>query len=156
MDEEPRHHYAPFSSVVVSTISSSTRVVEFEQGSPGLQHNIKGIGGGGGGTIKKRTRSLSSSSCEKDESTQQEIPKKKQKIKRPLLAYAYFEKEMRPLLKAQFPRLGGNVITQKIGQTWSYMAERDKQKYWLLERKGRAAYEEAMLEEREEKKTICS
>ncbi len=122
--------------------------------------------GSSGGTKRKR-RGNSPPQCEDNDlknlllhhvtippapAPKEENLRPSKKIKRPLVAYAHFEKSVRPLMKAEFPSVGGNVITQQIGLIWSYMSEGDKQKYRLLEQEGRAAYEEAMLAEQRKKK----
>jgi len=70
----------------------------------------------------------------------------KHKPKRPLSAYFYFEKEMRPKVKAEFPNLGGNDVTKRIALMWNQWSEKDKKYYLLLEAKGRQEYSQALLE----------
>lgn len=73
----------------------------------------------------------------------------KQKPKRPLSAYFYFAKEMRPKIKLQYPNLGGNDVTKEIGIMWSRLDLTQKQPYVYLEQEAKDEYDKAMEEWKE-------
>ncbi len=81
---------------------------------------------------------------------------KNKKIRRPLRAYEYFLKDVRPIIQAQLPNAEGNTITQRLSQIWSQIGENEKQKYRLLEKEGRAAFREAKEEEWKQRKNAAS
>lgn len=86
---------------------------------------------------------MSSSSSNSEDS----IPSKTgatSKPKRPLSAYFYFEKEMRPKIKSDFPTLGGNDVTKQIGILWRGLHEKEKLPYINYETEAKSTYDEAM------------
>jgi hypothetical protein len=86
---------------------------------------------------------MSSSSSNSEDS----IPHKTcalSKPKRPLSAYFYFEKEMRPKIKSDFPTLGGNDVTKEIAILWRGLHEKEKLPYINKEIEAKSTYDEAM------------
>lgn len=71
------------------------------------------------------------------------------KPKRPLSAYFYFEREMRPRIKSDFPTLGGNDVTKEIAALWRGLHEREKQRYISYEIEAKSTYDEAMIQWKE-------
>lgn len=91
---------------------------------------------------------MSSSSSNSEDS----IPSKTSatsKPKRPLSAYFYFEKEMRPKIKSDFPTLGGNDVTKKIAILWRGLHEKEKLPYINYETEAKSTYDEAMIQWKE-------
>jgi hypothetical protein len=66
------------------------------------------------------------------------------KPKRPLSAYFYYAKEMRPKIKSQYPTLGGNDVTKQIGFLWSQLDINERQPYIVHEARAKSAYDEAL------------
>lgn len=65
--------------------------------------------------------------------------------KRPLSAYFFFAKEVRPKIKARFPSLGGNDVTKQIGLMWNKLSIAERTPYVTYEDKGKESYTQAMI-----------